>query len=86
MLLDPVVNEGAKLLEEGIALRASDIDMALVAGYGWPAWSGGPMFWGDHYGLAGIVDRLKARIAGGEAITLSPLLERTAAEDGSFTG
>lgn len=86
ILLDPVVNEGAKLLEEGIALRASDIDMALVTGYGWPTYSGGPMFWGDHYGLAGIVDRLKARIAGGEAITLSPLLESTAAESGRFTG
>src|SRR5207253_2660447 len=60
-LLDPVVNEGAKLLEEGIALKASDIDMALVTGYGWPVYSGGPMFWGDGVGLAGIVDRLKAR-------------------------
>ena len=84
-LLDPVVNEGAKLLEEGIALRASDIDMALVAGYGWPAYSGGPMFWGDSVGLAGIVDRLKPRRDAGEAIAISPLLERLAASGGSLT-
>jgi len=84
-LLDPVVNEGAKLIEEGIALRASDIDMALVTGYGWPVYSGGPMFWGDGVGLAGIVDRLKARQQAGDPIRISPLLERLAATGGSFT-
>lgn len=84
-LLDPVVNEGAKLLEEGVALKASDIDMALVAGYGWPVHSGGPMFWGDGVGLAGIVDRLKARQQAGDAIRISPLLERLAATGGFFT-
>ncbi len=73
-LLDPVVNEGAKLLEEGVALRASDIDIALVTGYGWPVYRGGPMFWGDRQGLDRIVARLRARIANGEALTLSPLL------------
>ena len=83
-LLDPVVNESVRLLDEGIALRASDIDMALVAGYGWPVYQGGPMFWGDTVGLQGIVDRLKARIAAGEAIVLSPLLERYAAEGRRF--
>lgn len=84
-LLDPVVNEGAKLLEEGIALKASDIDMALVTGYGWPVYSGGPMFWGDGVGLAEIVDRLKARQQAGDAIGISPLLEKLAATGGSFT-
>lgn len=83
-LLDPVVNESARLLDEGVALRASDIDMALVAGYGWPVYHGGPMFWGDTVGLQGVVDRLKARIAAGEAIVLSPLLERYAAEGRRF--
>ena len=58
-LLYPVVNEGAKLLEAGIALRASDIDVACVLGYGWPAYTGGPMFWGDTLGLPTIVARLE---------------------------
>lgn len=83
-LLDPVVNEGAKLLEEGIAQRASDIDMALVAGYGWPVYKGGPMFWGDSEGLGRIVARLEKRIANGEAITLSPLLVQMAADGRRF--
>ena len=76
-LLCPIVNEGAKVLEEGIALRASDIDVASVTGYGWPAWTGGPMFWADSVGLARIVDRLDA-IMGADAV--SPLLRRAAAE------
>ena len=44
--LYPMVNEGAKILEEGIAIRASDIDVVWVNGYGWPVYHGGPMFWG----------------------------------------
>ena len=83
-LLYPVVNEGAKLLEEGMALRASDIDMALVAGYAWPVWTGGPMFWGDTVGLPKIVAHLKAKQAAGEAIEISPLLERLAETGGSL--
>lgn len=58
-LLYPVVNEGARILEEGIALRASDIDVAIVLGYGWPAYRGGPMFWADQLGLGTIVDGLR---------------------------
>ena len=46
-----LVNEGAKLLEEGIALRASDIDIIYITGYGFPAWRGGPMFYADTVGL-----------------------------------
>ena len=83
-LLDPVVNEGAKVLEEGIALRASDIDMALVAGYAWPVFTGGPMFWGMSEGLENIVVRLRQRCEAGEAIQISPLLERLATTGGSF--
>lgn len=58
-LLCPVVNEGAHILEEGIALRASDIDVAAVLGYNWPAHTGGPMAWAEHYGLARIVESLR---------------------------
>jgi 3-hydroxyacyl-CoA dehydrogenase len=59
-LLYPVVNEGAKLLEEGIALRASDIDVACILGYNWPAFTGGPMYWADTVGLQKVVDSLRA--------------------------
>jgi 3-hydroxyacyl-CoA dehydrogenase len=54
-----MVNEGAKILEEGIAQRASDIDVVWVYGYGWPVYRGGPMFWADHEGLPKIVEGLK---------------------------
>ena len=54
-----MVNEGAKILEEGIAQRASDIDVVWVYGYGWPVYRGGPMFWADTVGLPKIVEGLK---------------------------
>jgi 3-hydroxyacyl-CoA dehydrogenase len=54
-----MVNEGAKILEEGIAQRASDIDVVWVYGYGWPVYRGGPMYWADAEGLAKIVEGLK---------------------------
>jgi 3-hydroxyacyl-CoA dehydrogenase len=54
-----MVNEGAKILEEGIAQRASDIDVVWVYGYGWPVYRGGPMYWADSEGLAKIVEGLK---------------------------
>jgi 3-hydroxyacyl-CoA dehydrogenase len=54
-----MVNEGAKILEEGIAQRASDIDVVWVYGYGWPVYRGGPMFWADSVGLKKIVDGLR---------------------------
>lgn len=85
-LLYPVVNEGAKLLEEGVALRPSDIDTALVTGYGWPAYTGGPMFWGDAVGPSKIHAHLKTRQEAGEAISVSPLLEALATNGGSFIG
>ena len=72
-------------IDEGVALKASDIDMALVSGYGWPVWTGGPMFWGDTVGLAGIVARLQTRRDAGEAITISPYLEKLARSGGSLT-
>jgi 3-hydroxyacyl-CoA dehydrogenase len=54
-----MVNEGGKILEEGIAQRASDIDVVWVYGYGWPVYRGGPMFWADSEGLDKIVEGLK---------------------------
>ena len=57
-LLYPMVNEGAKILDEKIAIRASDIDVIWVYGYGLPMYRGGPMFWADQLGLRTIRDRL----------------------------
>jgi 3-hydroxyacyl-CoA dehydrogenase len=57
-LLYPMVNEGAKILEEQLAIRASDIDVIWVYGYGWPVYRGGPMFWADSIGLKAIRDRM----------------------------
>jgi 3-hydroxyacyl-CoA dehydrogenase len=54
-----MVNEGAKILEEGIAQRASDVDVVWAYGYGWPVYRGGPMFWADTEGAAKIVEGLK---------------------------
>jgi 3-hydroxyacyl-CoA dehydrogenase len=54
-----MVNEGAKIVEEGIAQRASDIEVVWVYGYGWPVYRGGPMYWGDSVGLPQIVEGLK---------------------------
>src|SRR5256885_3273711 len=57
-LLYPMVNEGAKILEEKMALRASDIDVIWVYGYGWPVYRGGPMFWADSIGLEALRDTM----------------------------
>lgn len=57
--LYPMINEGAKILEEGIAARASDIDIVWVNGYGFPIGKGGPMFWAGLEGFAKIVERLE---------------------------
>jgi 3-hydroxyacyl-CoA dehydrogenase len=53
-----MINEGAKILEEGIAIRASDVDVVWIYGYGWPVYRGGPMFYADLVGLPQIRDRL----------------------------
>ena len=57
--LYPMINEGARILAEGIAERSSDIDMVWTTGYGWPKWTGGPMHWAETTGLLQIVDRLR---------------------------
>ncbi len=74
-----MVNEGAKILEEGMAQRASDIDVVWVYGYGWPVYRGGPMFWADTEGLPKIVEGLKRQQPRlGPNFTLSDLLVRKA--------
>lgn len=81
-----MVNEGAKILDEGIAIRASDIDVVWVNGYGWPVYRGGPMFYADTVGLKTVVEKLKGygeRMGAG--FSVSPLLERMAVEGKSFT-
>ncbi|MFO0461596.1 MAG: 3-hydroxyacyl-CoA dehydrogenase NAD-binding domain-containing protein [Burkholderiales bacterium] len=77
-----LVNEGAKILAEGIALRASDVDLVYVNGYGFPAWRGGPMFHADTIGLREVADRVREFHAKhGEWWTPAPrLLELAAAE------
>ena len=79
--LYPMVNEGAKILEEGIAIRSSDIDMVWQTGYGWPAYRGGPMFWAGQVGLDKVAAALKALEARfGAAYKPATLLEKLAAE------
>jgi 3-hydroxyacyl-CoA dehydrogenase len=85
-LLYPMVNEGARILEEGIAVRASDIDVIWVYGYGWPVYRGGPMFWADSIGLDRIRDRLLEFGRRGEPDFWrpAPLLARLAEEGRGF--
>jgi 3-hydroxyacyl-CoA dehydrogenase len=87
-LLYPMVNEGAKILDEKIAIRASDIDVIWVYGYGWPVYRGGPMFWADQIGLRSVRDTMLAfQKATGDAFwTPAPLLARLADEGKGFTG
>jgi 3-hydroxyacyl-CoA dehydrogenase len=75
-----MVNEGAKILEEGMAQRASDIDVVWVYGYGWPVYRGGPMFWADSEGLPKIVEGLKRR-----GFEVAKLLADQAAAGEKFT-
>jgi 3-hydroxyacyl-CoA dehydrogenase len=85
-LLYPVINEGAKVLEEGIAIRASDIDVACILGYNWPVYTGGPMFWADTVGLPRILAKLRnLETVYGEAFRPARLLEEKANNAGSFT-
>ena len=80
------VNEGAKVLEEGIAIRASDIDVALINGYGWPVDRGGPMYYADQVGLDKVVARLKEFEAKyGPQYKPAPRLERLVAEGEKLT-
>lgn len=80
-----MINEGAKILEEGIAIRSSDIDIVWINGYGWPVYRGGPMFYGEQVGLGKVLDRLRAYEAKfGADFKPAALLERLVAEGKGF--
>jgi 3-hydroxyacyl-CoA dehydrogenase len=82
----PMINEGAKILEEGKAQRASDIDIVWINGYGWPVYRGGPMFYADTVGLKTVLAKLKEFQAKlGDEFKPAPLLEKLAAEGGTFS-
>lgn len=74
-LILPMINEGVKLVQEGIVLRSSDIDVVWQRGFGWPAWKGGPMYYADQLGLAVVCDRLRTlEQSHGERFQPAPLL------------
>ena len=85
-LIYPMINEGARILEEEIALHSGDIDVIWIHGYGFPIWRGGPMHYADTVGLSRIRDRLArlARESGDARHEPSALLNRLANENGSF--
>ena len=81
----PMINEGAKILEEGKAIRPSDIDVVWQNGYGWPVYRGGPMWYGDHVGLPKVLAKMQEFQAKmGDQFKPSPLLEKLVAEGKSF--
>lgn len=81
-----MINEGAKILEEGIAYRALDIDVVWIYGYGFPAYRGGPMFWADQVGLDRILDTVRNfhSTVGGDQWRPSELLERLVRDGKGF--
>ncbi|MGH9594379.1 MAG: 3-hydroxyacyl-CoA dehydrogenase family protein, partial [Bryobacteraceae bacterium] len=82
-----LVNEGAKILEEGIALRSVDIDVIYLSGYGFPAYRGGPMFYADTVGLQKVYRRIREFEAQhGKLWTPAPLLKQLAGQGKTFTG
>jgi 3-hydroxyacyl-CoA dehydrogenase len=86
-LIFPLINEGARILDEGIATRPGDIDVIWVYGYGWPVWTGGPMHYADRVGLPYIRDRLAeiaARAGNNPKLEPSPLLTKLAQSGGKF--
>ncbi|MEW6687501.1 MAG: 3-hydroxyacyl-CoA dehydrogenase NAD-binding domain-containing protein [Pseudomonadota bacterium] len=87
-LIYALVNEAAYILEEGIALRASDIDMVYLTGYGFPAYRGGPMFYADTVGLQNVLNSIQTFQAGyqGEVWKPAPLLVKLAKEGRKFNG
>ena len=85
-LILPMINEGARLLAEGVVARASDIDVVWQTGFGWPAWKGGPMYHADQLGLAEVHSRLSALAAShGERFATAALLAEMAATGGRIT-
>ena len=82
--LYPLVNEGARILDEGIALRASDIDIVWINGYGFPRWRGGVMHWADEIGLAAVHGTIARLDESQDHWEPAPLLSRLAAEGRRF--
>jgi 3-hydroxyacyl-CoA dehydrogenase len=82
-----LVNEGARILEEGIALRAVDIDMVYLTGYGFPRYRGGPMFYADTVGLKSVLASVEKYAKGyhGECWQAAPLLKKLAADGKTFS-
>jgi len=86
-LVYPMINEGAKILAEGIAQRASDIDVVWIYGYGWPVYRGGPMFYADTVGAREVVAALERHQPKlGDGFEIAPLLRQTAKEGKRLTG
>jgi 3-hydroxyacyl-CoA dehydrogenase len=85
-MIFPMINEGARILEEGIAARPGDIDVIWAYGYGWPVWRGGPMYYADQLGLAHIRDQLTLYAEKSGDVTLRPAarISRLAAEGRGF--
>ena len=82
-----MVNEGARLLEEGIAARAGDIDVVWITGYGFPRWRGGPMYYAEQVGLGRAIAQMREfadRIHGDPAFWTPASLLVSAAAPGSF--
>jgi 3-hydroxyacyl-CoA dehydrogenase len=80
-----LINEGARVLADGFALRAADIDVIYMNGYGFPAWRGGPMFYADRVGLATILERIEVfHREFGDRWAPAPLLTRLVAEGKTF--
>jgi len=86
-LVYALVNEGARVLGERIAQRASDIDLVYLNGYGFPAWRGGPMFYADTVGLVNVLAAIRrfARGRNAQSWTVAPLLEQLATSGAGFT-
>jgi 3-hydroxyacyl-CoA dehydrogenase len=85
-----LVNEGARVVDEGIALRASDIDIVYLTGYGFPAWRGGPMHYASEVGLFNVAQAMKRFTANPHDDAAfwqpAPLLARLVADGKSFKG
>ena len=85
--LYPMINEGAKILDEKIAARASDIDVVWMTGYGWPVYRGGPMHYASDVGLDHVLNRLKAyHERHGDDFKPAALLEKLVADKKTFAG
>jgi 3-hydroxyacyl-CoA dehydrogenase len=87
-LIYALVNEGARILEEGIAAKASDIDIVYLAGYGFPLWRGGPMCYADTVGLYNVLRAIRGYAKGyqGSAWLPAPLLVKLAEAGKRFNG